>query len=115
MNYQVQFLLPLTFFFIPFFVLTTAHAVVKKKNDETQRQSNIPSLCWADDRQGRRCRVKNKKNTRATTGNPELNERWSEVVAPVWLYARRRRAGERCYVRRRSRSSWSRRYDDELP
>ena len=54
----------------------------QKKNDATQRQSNIPSLRWAGDRQGRRCREKNKKNTRATTGNPELNERWSEVVAP---------------------------------
>ena len=35
----------------------------------TQRQSKLPSLRWAGDRQGRRCR---EKKTSATTGNPEI-------------------------------------------
>jgi len=39
---------------------------------ETQRQSNIPSLRWAGDRQGRRGREKNKENTSATTGKPGI-------------------------------------------
>ena len=89
-NYRVHFPPLQPFFFIPFFY----HGACRDSKEmiAMQRQSKFPSLRWAGDRQGRRCR---EKNTSATTGNLELNARWSQVVAPVWLYARRR-AGERC-------------------
>ena len=65
----------------PFWGGTTAHGACRdNKEMATQRQSKFPSLRWAGDHQGRRCR---ERNTMEITGNPELNESWSLVVAPV--------------------------------
>ena len=93
-DYRVHFFLnyPFFSFFHPICFFYHGACRDSKEKIATQRQSKFTSLRWAGDRQGRRCR---ETNTDATTGNPELNERRSLVVAPV-----RQRRGSRPAVRK---------------